>query len=157
MDITRWSTPKSDWLYSLQPKMEDYMFIGLQIVGHDWTTFTFTFQPSLWSNPHICTWLLEKPWLWLYRPSSAKWCLCFLIHYVCHNFPFKEQASFNFMAVTVLIDFGTQENKIHHCSHFFPHLFAMKSLEQMPWSSFFECWFLSHPFTLFLHLYQEAV
>ena len=22
MDITRWSTPKSEWLYSLQPKME---------------------------------------------------------------------------------------------------------------------------------------
>ena len=22
MDITRWSTPKSDWLYTLQPKME---------------------------------------------------------------------------------------------------------------------------------------
>ena len=22
MDVTRWSTPKSDWLYSLQPKME---------------------------------------------------------------------------------------------------------------------------------------
>ena len=22
MDITRWSNPKSDWLYSLQPKME---------------------------------------------------------------------------------------------------------------------------------------
>ena len=22
MDITRWTTPKSDWLYSLQPKME---------------------------------------------------------------------------------------------------------------------------------------
>ena len=22
VDITRWSTPKSDWLYSLQPKME---------------------------------------------------------------------------------------------------------------------------------------
>ena len=24
MDITRWPTPKSDWLYSLQPKMEIY-------------------------------------------------------------------------------------------------------------------------------------
>ena len=24
MDITRWSTPKSDWLYSLQPKVEFY-------------------------------------------------------------------------------------------------------------------------------------
>ena len=34
--------------------------------------------PSLWSNSHICTWLLEKPYLWLYRPLSAKWCLCFL-------------------------------------------------------------------------------
>ena len=26
MDITRWSTPKSDWLYSLQPNMEFYTF-----------------------------------------------------------------------------------------------------------------------------------
>ena len=39
----------------------------------------FCAQPSLWSNSHICTWLLEKPYLWLYRPLSAKWCLCFLI------------------------------------------------------------------------------
>ena len=29
-------------------------------------------QPSLWSNPHICTWLLEKPWLWLYGPFVSK-------------------------------------------------------------------------------------
>ena len=25
------------------------------------------------------TWLLEKPWLWLYRALLAKWYLCFLI------------------------------------------------------------------------------
>ena len=31
-------------------------------------------------GPTLCTWLLEKPYLWLYRPMSAKWCLCFLIH-----------------------------------------------------------------------------
>ena len=35
MDITRWSTPKSDWLYSLQPKMEKLCtintFLGLSI------------------------------------------------------------------------------------------------------------------------------
>ena len=36
-------------------------------------------KPSLWPNSHIYTWLLEKPYLWLYRPSSAKWCLCVLI------------------------------------------------------------------------------
>ena len=33
----------------------------------------------------------------------------------------KEQVSFNFMAaVTVLSDFGTQENKVCHSFHFFP-------------------------------------
>jgi len=34
----------------------------------------------LWSKSHICMWLLEKPYLWLDRPLSARWCLCFLIH-----------------------------------------------------------------------------
>ena len=37
-------------------------------------------QPSLWSNSHIHTWLLEKPYLWLDGPLSAKWRLCFFIH-----------------------------------------------------------------------------
>ena len=40
----------------------------------------FGAQPSLWSKSHICTWVLEKPWVWLYGPLSAKWYLCFLIH-----------------------------------------------------------------------------
>ena len=34
---------------------------------------------SLWSNSYIHTRLLEKPYLWLYGPLLAKWCLCFLI------------------------------------------------------------------------------
>ena len=29
-------------------------------------------QPYLWSNSCIHTWLLEKPWLWLCGPLSAK-------------------------------------------------------------------------------------
>ena len=32
----------------------------------------------------------------------------------------------------------------------FPHLFPMKGWDQMPWSSFSECWVLSQIFTLFL-------
>ena len=40
----------------------------------------FGTQSSLWSNSHIRTWLLEKPYLWLCGPFSAKWCLCFLMH-----------------------------------------------------------------------------
>ena len=40
---------------------------------------------------------------------------------VCHGFPSKEQASFNFMAgVTVHSDFGAQERKICHCFYFLP-------------------------------------
>ena len=40
----------------------------------------------------------------------------------------KEQVSFNFMSlITIHSDFGAQENKSCHCSHFFfPHTFAMK-------------------------------
>ena len=40
----------------------------------------FGAQPSLQSNSHTQTWLLEKPQLWLCRPLLAKQCLCFLIH-----------------------------------------------------------------------------
>ena len=40
----------------------------------------FRVQPSLWSKSHICTWLLEKPWVWLYGSLSSKCYLCFLIH-----------------------------------------------------------------------------
>ena len=32
----------------------------------------FSTQPSLWSNSHIHTWPLEKPWLWLDGPLLAK-------------------------------------------------------------------------------------
>ena len=46
---------------------------------------------------------------------------------ICHSFPSKEQTSLNFMvAVTVCSDFEAQENKICHCIHFSPLLFAMK-------------------------------
>ena len=36
----------------------------------------FSSQPSLWSNSHLCTRLLEEPLLWLFQPLSAKWCVC---------------------------------------------------------------------------------
>ena len=44
-----------------------------------WKHQFFGTQPSLWSNSHICTWLLEKLQVWLYVPLLAEWCLYFLI------------------------------------------------------------------------------
>ena len=41
--------------------------------------------------------------------------------------PRSKQASFNFTAaVTIFSDGRAQENKVCHCLHLFPHLFAMK-------------------------------
>ena len=49
------------------------VFFSITVQKHQF----FSAQPSLWSNSHIHTWLLEKPQLWLCRPLSAKWWLCF--------------------------------------------------------------------------------
>ena len=45
-----------------------------------WKHQFFRAQTSLWSNSHICTWLLEKSWFLIHTHLSAKWCLCFLIY-----------------------------------------------------------------------------
>ena len=51
------------------------VFFSTRIQKHQF----FGAQPSLWSNSHIRTWLLEKSWLWIYGPLLMKWCLCFSI------------------------------------------------------------------------------
>ena len=63
------------WI-SLQSKGLSRVFSNTTVQKHQF----FSTQPSLWSNPHIHTWLLEKPCLRLYGLLSAKWCFCFLIH-----------------------------------------------------------------------------
>ena len=63
-------------LISLQSKGLSRVFSSTTVQKHQF----FSTQPSLWSNSYIHTWLLEKPYFWLYEPLLAKWCLCFLIH-----------------------------------------------------------------------------
>ena len=46
---------------------------------HNWKHQFFSVQPSVLSNCHIHTWLLEKPLLSLYGTLVPKWCLFFLI------------------------------------------------------------------------------
>ena len=64
-----------DWLISLLCKGLSRVFSNTTVQKHQF----FGTQPSLWSSSHIRTRLLEKPYLWLYGPLLAKWCLCFLI------------------------------------------------------------------------------
>ena len=66
--------------------------------------------------------------------------------WVCYSFSSKEQARFNFMAaVTICSDFGAQENSLS-LFLLFPHLFALKWCDQIPWCSISECWVLSQLF-----------
>ena len=60
-------------LISLQSKGLSRVFSSITIWKHQF----FSIQPSLWSNSHICTWLLEKPQLWLYAFLLTKWSLLF--------------------------------------------------------------------------------
>ena len=48
--------------------------MGLSSVNS--SVLSLLYVPTLTSN----TWLMERAELWLYRPLTEKWCLCFLIH-----------------------------------------------------------------------------
>ena len=52
---------------SLQSKGLSRVFSNTTLQKHQF----FGAQPSLWSNSHTHTWLMEKPQLWLYRPLLA--------------------------------------------------------------------------------------
>ena len=71
MNIQVWFPLGLTGLISMQSKGLSRVFSNTTVQKHQF----FSTQPSLWSNSHIYTWLLEKP-SW---PLSAKWWLCFLI------------------------------------------------------------------------------
>ena len=76
MNIQDWFPLGLNGWISLQSKGLSRVFFSTRV----WKYQFFSAQPSLWSNSHICIWLLEKTYLWLYGPLYAKQCLCFLIH-----------------------------------------------------------------------------
>ena len=66
-------------LISILPKGLSRVFSSTTVWKHQF----FNTQPSLLPNSHICTWLLEKPSLWLDGLLLAKCYLCFLILFLC--------------------------------------------------------------------------
>ena len=75
VNIQDWFPLELTGLIFLQSKGLSRVFSNNTVQKHQF----FSTQLSLWFNTHIHTRLLEKPKLWLYRPLSAKQCLCFLI------------------------------------------------------------------------------
>ena len=74
MSIQSWFPLGWTGLISLLSKGLSRVFSNTTVQKHQF----FGALPSLWSSSHIHTWLLERPHPWLYRPLSARWCLCFL-------------------------------------------------------------------------------
>ena len=64
MNIQSWFPLGLTALISLQSKGLSRVFSSTPV----WQYKFCSAQPSLWSNSHIHTWLLEKPLLWLYGP-----------------------------------------------------------------------------------------
>ena len=68
MNIQGWFPLGFTGLIFLQSKGLSRVFSNTTVQKHQF----FSAQPSSWSSSHIHTWLLEKPYLWLYRPLLAK-------------------------------------------------------------------------------------
>ena len=68
INIQDWFSLGWTGLVSLLSKELSRVFSSTAIQKHQF----FCTQPSLWSNSHMGTWLLEKLQLWSYRPLLAK-------------------------------------------------------------------------------------
>ena len=73
MNIQGWFPLGLTSLISLLSKGLSRIFPSTTVRKHQ----VFSAQPSLCSSFHICTWLLEKPSLWLDGPLSAKYISAF--------------------------------------------------------------------------------
>ena len=75
MNIQGWF-PKIDWfdLFAVQGTLKSLIQHCSLKASILWCTAFFMVQLSHQS------WLLEKPYLWLYRSLTARWCLCFSIY-----------------------------------------------------------------------------
>ena len=106
--------------------------IGLQRVGHNWTTL---FSHTVALTKGLCC-----------QSSVSAFFFFFLCCLGCHNFSAKKPASFKFMAaVTIHSDFGAQENKVCHRFHCFPIYLPWNAGAKCHDLPFIECWVLSQP------------
>ena len=116
--------------------------------------FSALFMVQL-SHPYMTTRKTIALTIWTFV-SKLMSLLCNIVQ-VCHSFPSKEQVYFNFMiAVTIRGDFGTQENKICHCSHFSPFYLPFGDGTGCHDLSFFNPAFSLFSFTLIKRLFCSS-
>ena len=118
MKIQGWFPLGLTGLISLISEELSRLFSSTTIQKHQ---FFFT-QPSLWSNSHIHTWLLEKNIvlnIWTFVSKVMPLFFKMLCRFVI-AFPPRSKC-LDFMPATIVYhDFGAQENRVCQCFHFPP-------------------------------------
>ena len=123
-----------DWFYSLPVQGTLKTFFSTTTLKHHF----FRAQPSLWSNSHIRTWLLERSQLWLDGPYVGKVMsplFKMLSSFVIAFLSRSKHLLISWLQSPSTVTFGVQENKICHCFHCFPIY--------LPWSDGTGCHDLS--------------
>ena len=90
--------------------------------------------PSLFSSSHICSWLLERPYPWLYGPLLAKWWLCFLICCLGLSQLSRSKCLLISWLQSPFAVILKPKRKKSVIAFNFPLLFTMKWWDQRPWS-----------------------
>ena len=125
-----------------------------------WKHQVFGAQPSLWSNSHIHTWLLERPQLWLYAPLSAKWSMSLLFNmlsrFVIAFLPRSKRLVILWLQSMSALILEPKKIKSVTVSTFSPSIYHQV---MEPDTMIFVFWMLSFKpaFTLLFHPHQKAL
>ena len=143
VNIQGWYSLGWTGLISLLSKGLSRVFSNTAVQKHQFIGI----QPSLWSNSHIHTWLLEKPWLWLEGPLSAKWCLLFnmLLRLVIAFLPRSNCLLISWLQSSSAVILEPKKIKSVTVSIVSPTI-CHEVMGPDAWSLFFECWVLRQLF-----------
>ena len=153
MNIQDWCPLGLTGLMSLHPK-------GLSRVFSSSTSIQlFGAQLSLGSNTHIRTWLLEKPYFWLYVPLLANWSLLFIIlpRFVIAFLPRSNHLLISWLQSLYTVILEPRKMKSVNISTFYPSIcHEVMGLDTIILFSFLSVEF-KPTFSLSSHFHQEAL
>ena len=155
------------WSFSISPSNEYSVLVSFRINWFDLLAVQWTLESLLllqhhsskasilWcsaffmvqlSHPYMTTGKTIALTTWIFV-SKVMSLLSIMLSRFVHSFPFKEQASLNFMAaVTVRNDFKAQESKICHCFHCWGKSVCDEVMGLDALILVFKCWVLSQLF-----------
>ena len=131
VNLQSWCPFRMAWLDLLAVQGTLSVFSSTTVQKHQF----FDSQPSLWPNSCIYTWLLEKPWLWLYRPLSAVMSLLFnmLSGLAIAFLPRSKHLLISWLQSLLSVIMKPKKIKSVSASSFSPSI-CREWWHQMPWS-----------------------